>query len=156
MRRLIDIFIIFILICVSISCGTIKQVPMQTIEKVVYRDSVVYVHDSITVKVPFETVKEVLPDIDTSYLKTSIAESVAYLDTAKKKLHHTLTQNGEIKTKYDTIIKIEYEERLIEREIPVEVEKIKYKRDALFWVLAVWAIICIIYGILKINLINKR
>ena len=31
-----------------------------------------------------------------------------------------------------------------------EVEVIKYKRDALFWVLAGWALLCVIYALFKI------
>lgn len=134
----------------SISCGPLKEVPVQYIDRIEYRDSLVYVHDSITVQVPVEVVKEVLPDVDTSYLKTSVAESIAYLDTAKRRLHHTLEQKGTIKTVYDTIIKVEYVDRLIEKEVPVQVEVIKYKRDSLFWVLVGWALLCIAYAVLKI------
>lgn len=133
-----------------ISCGSLKEVPVQYIDRIEYRDSLVYVHDSITVQVPVEVVKEVLPDVDTSYLKTSVAESIAYLDTAKRRLHHTLEQKGTIKTVYDTIIKIEYVDRLIEKEVPVQVQVIKYKRDSLFWVLVGWALLCIAYAVLKI------
>jgi hypothetical protein len=80
-----------------------------------------------------------------------VAESVAYLDTAKRQLHHTLEQKGSIKIQYDTIIKVEYVDRLIEKEIPVQVEVIKYRRDALFWVLVGWALLCIAYAILRIT-----
>lgn len=133
-----------------ISCGSLKEVPIQYIDRIEYRDSLVYVHDSIEVQVPVEVVKEVLPALDTSYLKTSVAESVAYLDTTKKQLHHTLEQRGTIKTVYDTIIKVEYVDRLIEKEVPVTVEVVKYKRDSLFWVLTGWALLCVAYAILKI------
>ena len=81
---------------------------MKQVEKIVYRDSLVYVHDSIEVQVPVEKVKVVLPELDTSYLKTSVAESVAYLDTAKRDFIHTLEQKGTVKTVYDTIIKVQY------------------------------------------------
>ena len=101
-------------------------------------------------EVPVEVVKEVLPELDTSYLKTSVAESVAYLDTAKRQLHHTLEQKGTIKTKIDTVFKVEYVDRVITKDVPIEVEVIKYKRDALFWVLVGWALLCIIYALFKI------
>lgn len=135
-----------------LSCKSIKEVPVQTVEKVVYRDSLVYVHDSITVKVPVEIFVENVLAVDTSYLKTSLAESIAYLDTTKKQIHHTLSQKGDIKLVYDTIIKTQNIDRFIERDVPVEVEVIKYKRDALFWVLSIWALICIIGAFLKIYL----
>ena len=134
------------------SCGTIKQIPVETVEKIVYKDSLIYIHDSIEVPIPHEVVREVIPDIDTSYLKTSVAESIAYLDTAKRKLHHTLEQKGKIEIKYDTIVKVQYVDRIIKQDVPVEVEVIKYKRDALFWVLVGWALLCIAYAIAKIYL----
>ena len=132
------------------SCGSVKQIPVQTVEKVVYRDSLIYVQDTIKVEIPKETVKEVIPYIDTSFLKTSLAESVAYLDTVERKLHHTLTQKGEVKIKYDTIVKVQYIDRIIKQDVPVQVEVIKYKRDALFWCLLGWAIFCVILLGLKI------
>lgn len=132
------------------SCGSVKQIPVQTVEKVVYRDSLIYVQDTIKVEIPKETVKEVIPYIDTSFLKTSLAESVAYLDTVERKLHHTLTQKGEVKIKYDTIVKVQYVDRIIKQDVPVQVEVIKYKRDALFWCLLGWAVFCVILLGLKI------
>jgi hypothetical protein len=131
------------------SCAGIKEIPVQTVEKVVYRDSLIYINDTLRVEVPKEVVKEVIPHIDTSYLKTSLAESIAYLDTTERKLYHTLTQKGEIKIKYDTIVKVQYVDRIVEKEVPVEVEVIKYKRDTFFWVLLGWAALCVGYALLN-------
>lgn len=128
----------------------IKKVPVETIEKIEYRDSLVYIRDSIEVQVPVEKVVEVLPALDTSYLNTSVAESIAYLDTAKRQIHHTLEQKGTIKTKIDTVFKVEYVDRFIEKEVPVEVEVIKYKRDALFWVLVGWTLFTILIVLLRL------
>ena len=150
MRKIIYLFLSFLML----SCGTVREVPVQTIEKLIYRDTLIYLHDSIKIEVPYETVKEVIPDIDTSYLKTSFAESVAYLDTSERKIYHTLTQKGEFKTKYDTIIKVQYVEKIVEKDIPVKVEVIKYKRDTLFWVLSMWASICLISVLLKIFILK--
>ena len=136
--------------CIISSCGYLKEIPIQYVDRIEYRDSLVYVHDSIEIQVPVEVVKEVLPALDTSYLRTSVAESVAYLDTTKKQLHHTLEQKGSVKTVYDTIIKVEYVDRLVEKEVPVHVEVVKYKYDTLFWVLAAWALLCVLYVVLKI------
>lgn len=151
-KFLLPALLILIVGIMAVSCGSIKEVPVQYIDRIEYRDSLVYVHDSIEVEIPVEVVKEVLPALDTSYLKTSVAESIAYLDTTKHQLHHTLEQKGTIKTVYDTIIKVEYVDRLIEKEVPVEVEVIKYRRDALFWVLVGWALLCVAYAVLKIVL----
>lgn len=147
---LLPTLIILVLGLLSLtSCAGIKEVPVQTVETVVYRDSIIYIHDSIKVEVPKEVVKEVIPQIDTSCLKTSLAESIAYIDTLERKLHHTLTQKGEIKIKYDTIVKIEYVDKIITKDVPVQVEVIKYKRDTFFWVLLAWAALCFGLAILK-------
>jgi hypothetical protein len=143
------IILVFGLLCMT-SCASIKEVPVQTVEKVIYRDSLIYIQDTIKVEIPKETIREVVPQVDTSYLKTSLAESVAYLDTTERKLHHTLTQKGEVKIKYDTIVKVQYVDRIIKQDVPVKVEVIKYKRDALFWGLLGWAIFCVVLVGLKI------
>ena len=140
----------FVLVGMCTGCSVIKEVPVETIEKIVYRDSLVYIRDSIEVQVPVEKVVEVLPALDTSYLNTSVAESIAYLDTTKRQIHHTLEQKGTIKTKIDTVFKVEYVDRFIEKEVPVEVEVIKYKRDALFWVLVGWTLFTILIVLLRL------
>ena len=132
------------------SCGTVKEIPVETIDKIEYRDSLIYVHDTVEVQIPVEVVKEVLPALDTSYLQTSLAASVAYLDTTKRQIHHELEQRGTVKAVYDTIVKVEYVDRFITQEVPIEVEIIKYRRDALFWVLVGWALLCIAYAVIKI------
>lgn len=150
LNKFIAFIMLFIVLGVTHSCTSIKEVPIQTIETIVYKDSLVYIHDSVKVDVPYETIKEVLPQIDTSFLKTSLAESVAYLDTTEKKIFHSLTQKGEIKIEYDTIVSIKYIDKIITQDVPVTVEVIKYKRDSLFWVLLGWAIFCICLVGLKI------
>lgn len=132
-------------------CNGVKQVPVQSIEKIIYKDSIVYLKDTLVINVPYEIVKETIPDVDTSYLKTTLAESTAYLDTTQRKLVHTLTQKGELEIIYDTIVKFQYVDKVIEKEVPVEVEVIKYKRDALFWVLVCWALLCIGYTVIKLK-----
>ena len=136
------------------SCGSVKQIPVQTVEKVVYRDSLIYLKDTLRIEVPKEVIKEVVQQMDTSYLKTSLAESIAYVDTTEHKLHHTLTQKGELKIQYDTIVTVQYVDRIIEKDVPVEVEVVKYKRDTFFWVLLGWASLCLGYALL--NFIAKK
>ena len=131
------IYLLFSFLFVSCGCCKKTQVPIQTIDKIIYRDTVIYIHDRIYITVPYEKVKEVVPVMDTSCLKTQISESVAYVDTAKRKLYHTLTQKGYLKAEIDTIIKLNYVDRIVEKDVPVKVEVVKYKRDALFWVLVI-------------------
>ena len=140
-----------------VSCGLVKhvEVPIQTIEKVVYRDTTIYIRDSIKISVPYERVKEVVAILDTSYIKTGISESIAYVDTLKRKIHHTLTQSGYVHSKLDTIVKLQYVDKIIKNDVPIKVEVVKYKRDALFWVLTAWAIICILLVLVKLFVLKK-
>lgn len=126
---------------VAVSCGTTKYIPVETIERIEYRDSLIYIKDTITIPIEKEVIKEVIPSIDTSYLETSVAKSVAYLDTAKRQLHHTLTQEGEVKTIIDTTHIITYVDRIVEKEVPVEVEVEKPYIPTFFWIMTIYAAI---------------
>lgn len=133
-----------------VGCSTVKYVPTDTTEKIEYRDTLIYICDTVHVPVPYEVVKEVIPDIDTSYLETSLAKSTAYLDKDRRKLQHTLEQKGTVETVVDTVVKIQYVNTYIDREVPVEVEVIKYKRDNIFWFSIVFNILTILLIFLKI------
>lgn len=146
-RKILCFSLLYVLLC---GCSTIKEVPIQQIDRIEYRDSVVFVHDTISVLVPYEVVREVIPDIDTSYLETSVARSVAYLDKDKKKLSHSLEQKGEVKTKYDTVIVVEYVDKYIEREIPVEVEVEKPYIPKFFWIITIYAAIISTWWLIKL------
>lgn len=146
-RKILCFSLLYVLLC---GCSTIKEVPIQQIDRIEYRDSVVFVHDTISVPVPYEVIREVIPDIDTSYLETSVARSVAYLDKDKKQLSHSLEQKGEIKTKYDTVIVVEYVDKYIEREIPVEVEVEKPYIPKFFWIITIYAAIISTWWLIKL------
>ena len=147
---------ILILLLVLVSCGTTKYTPVQTIEKIEYRDSLIYIKDTITIPIEKEVIKEVIPSIDTSYLETSVAKSVAYLDTAKRQLHHTLTQEGEVKTIIDTTHIITYIDRIVEKEVPVEVEVEKPYIPTFFWIVTIYAAIITILIVFKAYLKLKK
>lgn len=146
-RKILCFSLLYVLLC---GCSTIKEVPIQQIDRIEYRDSVVFVHDTISVPVPYEVVREVLPDIDTSYLETSVARSVAYLDKEKKQLSHSLEQKGEVKTKYDTVLVVEYVDKYIEREIPVPVEVEKPYIPKFFWIVTIYAAIISTWWLIKL------
>lgn len=101
-------------------CSTAKYVPVETIERVEYRDSVVYVNDTITIEVPKEKVVYVGPADTLSQISTSLAFSEAKVEQGV--LTHTLEQKGQIKTQIDTFFVVEYIDRIVEKEVPVEVE----------------------------------
>lgn len=146
-RKILCFSLLYVLLC---GCSTIKEVPIQQIDRIEYRDSVVFVHDTISVPVPYEVVREVIPDIDTSYLETSVARSVAYLDKEKKQLSHSLEQKGEVKTKYDTVLVVEYVDKYIEREIPVPVEVEKPYIPKFFWIVTIYAAIISTWWLIKL------
>jgi hypothetical protein len=139
------------MICFSfVGCGTIKEIQVQTIEKVIVRDSLIYVTDSIIVEVPKEVIKEIVPQDTVSILKTSVATSEAKIE--KGMLHHKLEQKGAIKTRIDTVFQVQYVDRIIERDVPIEVEVIKYKRDTIFWFSIIFNILVLVFIGLRIYL----
>ena len=122
---------------VAVSCGTTKYLPVETIEKIEYRDSIVYVNDSIFIEVPKEKVVYVGPADTLSKISTSFAFSEAKVE--KGVLTHTLEQKGEIKAKIDTFFKVKYTDRIVEKEVPVEVEVEKPYIPTFFWIVAIYA-----------------
>lgn len=129
-------------------CGQIKYVPMQTEEKVIVRDSIIKVIDTLEIEVPKEVVKEVIPQIDTSVLETSVAKSVAFLDTTKRKIHHTLEQKGKVKTIIDTCYITQTVEKIVYKDRPVEVQV--PKRDSIFWYSIIFNIIILLIAIMRL------
>ena len=106
-------------------CANVKYVPMQTEERVEVRDSLIYIRDTVTVEIPKEIVKEIVPADTTSILKTSVAISEARLEGGH--LHHTLEQSGTAKAKIDTFYLTKIEEKTVYKDRPVEVEvPVKY------------------------------
>lgn len=129
MKNILKYIIIF-LFFLPIGCvGTkkVQYVPTQTEIRVEYRDSLIFIRDTIFVYLPVEE-KEVKTLQDSSHLETSVAISDAWIDK-ENNLNHTL------KNKVDTVFKYVYDTVLLTKtikeykEIPIitEVEKpVKY------------------------------
>ena len=108
--------ILFLILLLLTSCSTIKYVPVKGEDiyhtEYVTKDSIVYT--------PVEVIKEVVPELDTLYMETSVAKAKAYLDT------NLNTLKGEMKNKKEIIYKdkIIYRDSIIiqKQEVPVEVE----------------------------------
>ena len=139
-----------------IGCGTTQYIPTTTVDRVVYKDTTLIFNDTIYIPIEKEVVKEVLPELDTSYLETSVAKSTAYLDTNRRKIHHTLEQGGEVKVIVDTFYTVTYVDRYIEKPVIEEVEVIKYKRDGLFWFSIIFNIITILLFAFRLYLKTKE
>lgn len=136
-----------------VGCGTIKEIPVQTIEKIEYRDSLIYIKEIVEVEVPKEVIKYVGPADTTSTLTTSLAHSEAKID--KGILTHTLEQKGSVKAQIDTFYVVEYVDKIIEREIPIEVEVEKEVIPNWMWWAFIYAIVLTLllagYIIIKIK-----
>ena len=120
-------------------CGTIREIPVETVEKIVVRDSMIYVCDSIEVPVPYEVIREIVPQDTVSILNTSIASSTAKVE--KGMLSHSLEQKGTLKTQIDTFYVTKYVEKIKEVEVPIEIQvEKKYIPEWCWW--------CLIYAII--------
>ena len=139
---------------VAVSCSTTKSIPVQTIEKIEYRDSIVYVNDTITIEVPKEKVVYVVPADTLSQISTSLAFSEAKVE--KGILTHTLEQKGQIKAKIDTFFMVKYIDRIVEKEVPVEVEVEKPYIPIFFWIVTIYAAIITLLIALKAYLKLKK
>ena len=114
--------LIFIVAALLMSCTKTIYVPVQGENKIEYRDSVIHIVDSVKVPIPVEKVVEIVPELDTSRLETSIAYSEAFLDTKTRKLNHTLkNKETALKGKLDTIVRVEYINKYIEKVVVQEV-----------------------------------
>ena len=108
--------ILFLILLLLTSCSTIKYVPVKGEDiyhtEYITKDSIVYT--------PVEVIKEVVPELDTLYMETSVAKAKAYLDTNLNIL------KGEMKNKKEIIYKdkIVYRDSIViqKQEVPVEVE----------------------------------
>lgn len=125
--------IILSLITIS-SCGMCKRVTD------VQRDSVFhYIQDSLYIRdtvilwqIPPESGANVLPDSDTSFLQTNLAESKAYIENGK--LNHTLRNRNEavIPIEVKMPVKIHREERGLVRYLKT-VERVEAEKELSKW-----------------------
>lgn len=105
-------------------CTKTVYVPVQGENIIEYKDSVIRVVDTVTIEIPKEKIVEVVPEVDTSYLETKLAYSMAYLDRNNKTINHTLEhKETALKAQIDTVIitqtKTEYKEKVVVEEVEV-------------------------------------
>lgn len=146
------LLIILIILSLITSCKTIQYVPIESDTKIEYRDTTIY-RDSI-IYTPVEVVKEVVPELDTLNMETSLATATAYVDTT------TNTLKGKIENKKGITEKIRYKDRIVYRdsisrvEVPVPVEVVKevkthYWYEKLLWIFSVIGLGAIAIKIMK-------
>ena len=145
------------------SCGVTKQVPINNSQNIFQKDSLIIkdstriVDSIIYVQLPKEKVMDIIKQIDTSKLETTLAKSIAYVDTNSLMIIHSLENKDTViserivyQDRFITQEKIMYRDTIVSQEIPVEVivEKIKYPKS--FWYLLGFAVIVIGWFIMKI------
>lgn len=88
--------ILYTLLLALCSCGTARHTANFQRDSVVVtvRDSIILRDTVIQAEIPVEADKAVLPDTDTSRLRTSLAESEAFVKNGQ--LHHTLRNRAEM------------------------------------------------------------
>lgn len=131
-------------------CTTIKEVPINNVEKVIYKDSLIYIKDSIYIHLPVE--EKTNSTQDSSHLETSVAISDAWVDNDGNLNHTIKNKNKTIKTPIDTILVTQTKEVLKEKEKPIYYEKTIPLRDSYFWFYWFYfygSLFIIIYKIIK-------
>lgn len=113
-------------------CGGTRYIPVESTETV--RDTVILKPDTVRVEIPRERVVEVVPQLDTLNMETSVASAQAYLDTLTRTLKGSITNKPvELKKEIQTIEKTKFVERKVE--VPVHYEVVKTKTPRWAWVL---------------------
>lgn len=106
------------------SCGTPKYITVK--EKEYIKDTVLIKADTVKVDIPVEVKVNVVPELDTLKMETSVAEAEAYLDTLTQTLKGTLkNKKTELEKEIQVVEKTKYVEHKVEVPVPYEVVKTK-------------------------------
>lgn len=117
----------------AVSCGPAKMMTEQRDSVIIHvRDSVVLRDSVILVPIPEGSDNAKLPDTDTSYLSTSVAESTAYVKDGQ--LHHSLRNRSEAVIPIEVKIpeRIRSEEKGLTRYLKT-VERVEVERELSRW-----------------------
>ena len=133
-----NLFLILLMIFLT-GCAAVKEIPITDYEKIVYRDSTVYITDTVEVPIPTYIEKVVVPQDTSSVIQGNLSRSEAFIRNGQ--LNHSLEEKGSVKVVYDTVVTVQYVDRIVERDniVEVEIEK-KYIPDWCWW--------CLIYAII--------
>lgn len=151
MKNINYLLIIFILLFTA--CKTIQYVPIKGDTQIEYRDTTI-IKDSI-IYIPKETIKEIVPDIDTLYMSTSLAESKSYIDKDNKVLRGEMKNKKGITETIKWKEKIVYRDSIVKQEIPVEVIKEIVKTKHPFYEPILWLFALLSIGYIGIKIGKK-
>ena len=126
---------IFILLFIVCSCGPVRYIPVNNNETINIRDSVVLRDSTVITYLQKEKIKEIVPELDTLVMNTKYAKSISYLDTTTNTLQGTLEQLDSVPVKTKIVFKdrIITQEKIVEKEIPVEVVREKKVTPKWIW-----------------------
>ena len=126
---------IFILLFIVCSCGPVRYIPIEKNETINIRDSVVLRDSTVITYLQKEKIKEIVPELDTLVMNTKYAKSISYLDTTTNTLQGTLEQLDSVPVKTKIVFKdrIITQEKIVEKEIPVEVVREKKVTPKWIW-----------------------
>ena len=106
------------------SCGTPKYITVK--EKEYIKDTVLIKADTVKVDIPIEVKVNVVPELDTLKMETSVAEAEAYWDTLTNTLKGQIkNKKTELKKEIQVVEKTKYVEHKVEVPVPYEVVKTK-------------------------------
>ena len=126
---------IFILLFIVCSCGPVRYIPIEKNETINIRDSVVLRDSTVITYLQKEKIKEIVPELDTLVMNTKYAKSISYLDTTTNTLQGTLEQLDSVPVKTKIVFKdrIITQEKIVEKEIPVEIVREKKVTPKWIW-----------------------
>lgn len=134
------------------SCKTTQPtiLPVETVTVVEYRDTTIY-RDSI-VTVPYESIKEVAPKLDTLHMETTLAEATAYLDTTLNVLRGSMKNKKQNTYEKHEAVKIIYKDSIsyVEKPVPYPVVETKHPfYEKYLWIISLLAVSILIYKIYR-------
>jgi len=125
---------IIMLAVMMVSCaGSRKLTEFQKDSVIVHVRDSVFLHDTVIMwKIPPESGANVLPDSDTSFLQTDLAESRAFIENGR--LHHTLRNRSEAIIPIEVKIpeRIRTEEKGLTRYLKT-VERVEVEKELSRW-----------------------
>ena len=132
MKRIVLIFLLVFVVC---SCGPVRYIPVEKNETINIRDSVILRDSTVITYLQKEKIKEVVPELDTLIMETTYVRSKSYLDTTTNTLQGTLEQLDSVPVKTKIVFKdrIITQEKIVEKEIPVEVVREKKVTPKWIW-----------------------
>lgn len=125
-------------------CKVIKYVPVKETEYVAVHDTTVLHRTDTLVKVPEFHLSDYAGLGDTLVLKSSVAESRAWVDSSLMVLKGRLIQTGTVPVQIVEKERVVYKDSIITRDVPVpvEVEKVVHpKYEKWLWI---WAVLSLL------------